>query len=58
MVSFIGFTPDVFMGPLMGVLLDNNPGVLGHQYVFASVAVFGTIGLIATVVFRSVTKRA
>jgi MFS family permease len=57
-VSFIGFTPDVFMGPLMGVLLDNNPGVLGHQYVFASVAVFGTIGLIATVVFRSVTKRA
>ena len=42
----------------MGVLLDNNPRVLGHQYVFASVAVFGTIGLIATVVFRSVTKRA
>ena len=33
------------MGPLMGVLLDNNPGVLGHQYVFASVAAFGTVGL-------------
>lgn len=52
LVSVIGFTPDVFMGPLMGVLLDRSPGVTGHQHVFAAVAVFGVIGLVATVAFR------
>ena len=56
-VSLVGFTPDVFMGPMMGVLLDNAPGVLGHQHVFAAVAVFGAVGLIATIVFRRVTDR-
>jgi len=55
-VSLIGFTPDVFMGPLMGVLLDNSPGLLGHQHVFAAVAVFGAIGLMATIAFRRITK--
>ena len=55
-VSFVGFTPDVFMGPLMGVLLDGSPGVLGHQHVFASVAAFGAVGLVATIAFRRVTK--
>jgi len=57
-VSLVGFTPDVFMGPLMGLLLDNSPGVLGHQHVFAVVAVFGVIGLAATLAFRRVTQRA
>jgi len=55
LVSFIGFTPDVFMGPLMGILLDGSPGVVGHQHVFASVAGFGVIGFIATVAFRRLT---
>ena len=57
-VSFVGFTPDVFMGPLMGVLLDNSPGVLGHQHVFASVAAFGAVGLIATIALRRITRKA
>jgi MFS family permease len=56
-VSFVGFTPDVFMGPLMGVLLDNSPGVLGHQHVFASVAAFGAVGLIATIALRRITRK-
>lgn len=50
-ISVIGYTPDVFMGPLMGVLLDNNPGELGHQYLFGVLAVFGIIGLVASVLF-------
>lgn len=55
LVSVIGFTPDVFMGPLMGVLLDRSPGLLGHQHVFAAVAVFGVVGLAAALAFRRVT---
>ena len=53
-ISLVGFTPDVFMGPLMGVLLDSSPGVLGHQHVFAAVAAFSLVGWIATGLFRKV----
>ncbi len=52
-VSVIGYTPDVFMGPLMGLILDNNPGALGHQYLFGLLAVFGLIGLSASRLFRN-----
>lgn len=57
LVSVIGFTPDVFMGPLMGVLLDRSPGMLGHQHVFAAVAGFGVVGLAASLAFRRVTRQ-
>ncbi len=50
-ISVIGYTPDIFMGPLMGVLLDNNPGKLGHQYLFGVLVIFGLIGLIASILF-------
>ncbi len=57
-VSVLGFTPDVFMGPLMGVLLDSSPGLPGHQHVFAAVAGFGAVGLLAALAFRRVTRAA
>ena len=56
-VSVIGYTPDVFMGPLMGVLLDRSPGALGHQHVFAVVAAFSIAGMIASVVFQRISRR-
>lgn len=57
-VSVIGYTPDVFMGPAMGFLLDRSPGALGHQHVFAMVAIFGVIGLLSTLVFQRITRSA
>lgn len=56
LVSIIGFTPDVFMGPLMGWLLDRSPGAAGHQHVFGVLAAFSAAGLIATLMFRRVTR--
>ena len=44
MISIVGYTPDIFAGPLMGYLLDNSPGILGHQHVFMMLAVFSLIG--------------
>lgn len=44
-VSVIGYTPDVFMGPLMGWLLDGTPGAGGHRQVFAVVTGFAVAGL-------------
>lgn len=51
LISIIGYTPDIFAGPLMGVLLDNSPGELGHQHVFIMLASFSLIGLLASVLF-------
>ncbi|WKB83135.1 MFS transporter [Cellulophaga lytica] len=51
LISIIGYTPDIFAGPLMGLLLDNSPGELGHQHVFIMLTVFSIIGLLASVWF-------
>ena len=56
-VSVVGYTPDIFMGPLMGILLDRWPGVLGHQYVFAVLALSALVGLMASIVFWRVVRR-
>jgi nitrate/nitrite transporter NarK len=56
LVSMIGYTPDVFMGPLMGYLLDQSPGALGHQHVFWVVTGFAVLGLIASWRFARVTS--
>lgn len=57
-VSVIGYTPDVFMGPLMGVILDNNPGALGHQYLFGVLVLFGLVGLAASLLFSRSMRKA
>lgn len=52
LISVIGFTPDIFMGPIMGYLLDEYSGALGHQLVFLVMAGFAALGLAATSTFR------
>jgi MFS family permease len=56
LVSIIGFTPDVFMGPLMGWLIDRSPGAAGHHHVFGLLALFSAAGLLATLLFRKLTR--
>jgi nitrate/nitrite transporter NarK len=56
-VSLVGYTPDVFMGPLMGWLLDRSPGAAGHQHVFVVAAAFALLGMSASVLFQRVTRR-
>ena len=46
-VSIIGFTPDIFMGPLMGYLTDNYSDGKGHQYLFLFLSIISLIGLFA-----------
>jgi len=57
LISVIGYTPDIFMGPLMGYLLDNSPGSLGHQHVFLVLSVFSIIGLFAAIQFRRISAK-
>jgi sugar phosphate permease len=56
-ISLVGYTPDIFSGPMIGVLLDNSPGELGHLHVFFVLAGFTFIGLIASIVFYRVTAK-
>jgi len=51
-VSFAGFTPEVFIGPWMGRLLDNSPGVAGHRHVFLLLAAFALSGLVTSLLFN------
>lgn len=57
LVSLVGYTPDVFMGPLMGYLLDRFPGPTGHHYVFWLVTGFALLGLISTALFQRIVRR-
>ena len=57
LISLVGYTPDIFAGPAMGFLLDKSPGEVGHQHVFAMLAVFATIGLIASIRFYYIAAK-
>ena len=50
-ISIAGYTPDIFATPVMGYLLDNYPGPLGHQYVFMMLFLFSLLGLWASINF-------
>ena len=47
LISVVGYTPDIFVGPLMGYLLEASLGPLGHQYVFGMLATFTFLGSFA-----------
>lgn len=51
LISVIGYTPDIFIGPIMGYLLDSSPGIQGHQQVFMMLSVFSALGLFASIRF-------
>ncbi|WP_459213188.1 MFS transporter [Aquimarina rhabdastrellae] len=46
-ISIVGYTPDIFTGPAMGYLLENSPGLKGHQHVFWMLTMFSFIGIIS-----------
>jgi sugar phosphate permease len=57
LVSVIGYTPDIFMGPLNGYLTDTYPGALGHEYFFGALTAFATMGLCCTLLFKRLSAR-
>ena len=51
-VSVAGFTPDIFMPMLGGVLLDRYPGGSGYRYFFAVVLLLCVMGLLSSLAIR------
>ena len=57
LVSVIGYTPDIFVAPIAGYLLDASPGVAGHQQLFGVLAGFVAVGFVACLAFSRVRPR-
>ena len=55
-VSVFGYTPDIFMSPFMGYLLDNFEGNRGHELVFLTLAIFALIGFRVSYLFKRDAK--
>ena len=47
LISLVGYTPDIFSGPVIGYILDASPGAKGHQQVFWLLFLFSVLGAIA-----------
>ncbi|WP_417213512.1 MFS transporter [Bizionia sp.] len=56
-ISIIGYTPDIFAGPIIGYFLDASPGILGHRHVFMTMAIFSFIGLLAAFAFYKISTK-
>ncbi|MGB3607366.1 MAG: MFS transporter [Psychroserpens sp.] len=46
-ISVMGYTPDIFAGPLMGYFLDKNPGAIGLQHSFGIMMLFSIVGFVS-----------
>lgn len=56
LVSIVGYTPDIFSGPMYGILVDNADKTAGLQNAFLVLVVFSVIGLLAAIWFYRTAK--
>ena len=57
-VSVIGYSPDIFFGPISGRILDASPGVAGHQAYFLLLTCFAVVGLCGVwLLINSISKQ-
>ena len=56
-VSFIGYTPDIFVAAVAGYLIDQSPGALGHQHFFMFLAAFSLLGCITSIVLIRIVNK-
>ncbi len=47
-VSIIGYTPDIFVALVAGIMIDANPGALGHQHFFMFLSFFAAMGVMGS----------
>ena len=56
-IAFVGYTPEVFFGPITGRILDANPGVPGHLNFFAFLAAVAVAGVLFSLLLIWLNKR-
>lgn len=57
-IAFVGYTPEVFFGPITGRILDANPGVAGHLNYFAFLTAVAIAGALVTLFLIWLNRRS
>jgi sugar phosphate permease len=57
LISFLGYTPDIFMSLISGYILGDTPDIYEYQRLFKVVLLFPVIGVFATIGFRWNNRR-
>jgi nitrate/nitrite transporter NarK len=56
LISVVGFTPEIFFGPISGRILDHSPGVTGHLSYFLLLSGISAVGVVTVLVLMSLLK--
>ena len=56
LISIVGYSPDIFATPLYGYLLDNFPGIRGHQYVYLILFISSIAGIYVSLKFKKLNN--
>jgi MFS family permease len=56
LISIVGYSPDIFATPLYGYLLDNYPGIEGHQYVYLILFISSIVGIYVSLKFKKINN--
>ena len=56
LISIVGYSPDIFATPLYGYLLDNFPGIKGHQYVYLILFISSIVGIYVSLKFKKLNN--
>jgi len=56
LISIVGYSPDIFATPLYGYILDNYPGIRGHQFVYLILFLSSLIGIYVCFKFKKISK--
>jgi nitrate/nitrite transporter NarK len=57
LISVVGFTPEIFFGPISGRILDRAPGIAGHQNYFLLLAGISAVGVVTVLILTSLLKK-
>ncbi len=56
-IAFVGYTPEVFFGPITGRILDASPGVSGHLNYFTFLAAVSVVGVLVALLLIRLNRR-
>jgi nitrate/nitrite transporter NarK len=56
-ISFIGYTPEIFFAPITGRILDQAPGLAGHQHYFLFLGGVALAGLLTVAWLAHLQRR-
>ncbi len=57
LISTIGYLPEIFIAPIAGILVDNDPGVGGYRTFFGILIAFLVLGIVFVMLWKRYLKK-